>query len=302
MKEIRLQPQLLRSRSLLRPLMFVLYVMMLCFKPVDASAQTAEEGWQLIWHDEFDRDGRPDSTKWGYEIGYSRNHEAQWYAKENVFQRDGHLVIEARQADFPCPAYREGSSSWRNSRKRVEWTSGAVITAGKFSFLFGRVEVSARIPVCKGSWPAIWLLGLKHTWPACGEIDMMEYYMVNGKPTILANACWAGDTADDDQWDNSLTPLTHFTDRDPAWAERFHVWRMDWDKERIMLYLDDELLNEVDLTRTINGKLRGTGINPFHYPQYLLLNLALDIRVKNYDPKDFPMRYEIDYVRVFQKK
>ena len=67
------------------------------------------------------------------------------------------------------------------------------------------------------------------------------------------------------------------------------------------IFLDDELLNVIDLGHTINGKLRGIGINPFHQPQYLLLNLALDTRVRQYDPADFPMRYEIDYVRVFQK-
>ena len=278
----------------------VLLVMVACMYSFNVAAQTTKEEWQLIWHDEFDTDGRPDSTKWGYERGFVRNNEAQWYAPENVFQHDGRLVIEARSADFPCPAYREGNNNWRNSRKRIEWTSGAVITKDRFSFQYGRVEVSARIPVCKGAWPAIWLLGTGLPWPSNGEIDMMEYYQYKGKPTVLANACWGGDKEYDAQWDSSYTLLTHFTDRDPAWAERFHVWRMDWDKDFIRLYLDDELLNEIDLKQTVNGKARGAGVNPFHRPQYLLLNLALDTRVKGYNIADFPMRYEIDYVRVYQ--
>ena len=269
--------------------------------PAEAVAQSGEEKWQLIWHDEFDTAGRPDSTKWVYEYGFERNEEAQWYAAENVFQRDGRLVIEARPAFFPCPAYKEGGTDWRNKRKYITWTGGSVTTKNHFAFQFGRVEVSARIPVCMGAWPAIWLLGSGAAWPACGEIDMMEYYQYEKRPTILANACWAGDSEKDNQWDSSYTPLTHFTDRDPAWAERFHVWRMDWDEKFVRLYLDDELLNEIDLSRTVNGRLRGTGINPFHRPMFLLLNLALDIRVKHYSPADFPMRYEIDYVRVFQK-
>ncbi len=285
------------SRSLAR----ALFIIVLCaVLPAGAAAQVTADSLRLVWHDEFDADGRPDSTKWTYEYGFERNEEAQWYAAENVFQRDGHLVIEARPAFFPCPAYREGSTQWRNNRKHITWTSGSVKTKGLYDFTFGRVEVRARIPVCLGAWPAIWLLGSGVAWPACGEIDMMEYYQYEKRPTILANACWAGDTEKDNQWDSSYTPLTHFTDRDPAWAERFHVWRMDWDEKAIRLYLDDELLNEIDLSRTVNGRLRGTGINPFHRPMFLLLNLALDIRVKHYNPADFPMRYEIDYVRVFQ--
>jgi len=67
--------------------------------PVEATAQ--DDGWHLIWQDEFDVDGIPDSTKWTYERGFERNEELQWYTPENVFQRDGHLVIEARPADFP---------------------------------------------------------------------------------------------------------------------------------------------------------------------------------------------------------
>ncbi|MCR4922062.1 MAG: glycoside hydrolase family 16 protein [Bacteroidaceae bacterium] len=283
-------------------LMCVMYIVVAALTcSIDAAAQTTAEGWRLVWHDEFDTDGRPDSTKWTYERGFVRNEEAQWYAPENVFQRDGHLVIEARPADFPCPTYQEGSTQWRHNRPRILWTSGAVVTKDLFSFQYGRVEVCARIPVCLGAWPAIWLLGIGGGWPACGEIDMMEYYQYEGRPTVLANACWAGDTMKGTQWDSSYTPLTHFTDRDPAWASRFHVWRMDWDEKAIRLYLDDELLNEIDLAKTINGRLRGTGINPFHHPHFLLLNLALDTRIKHYAPADFPMRYEIDYVRVFQK-
>lgn len=259
------------------------------------------DDYRLVWHDEFDTAGRPDSARWNYEHGFVRNYEAQWYADENVYQRDGLMVIEARPADFPCPSFQPGSKHWRNNRERIRWTSGAVETRDSYSFLYGRVEVSARIPVCLGAWPAIWLLGKDLPWPSNGEIDMMEYYQSGGRPTVLANACWGSDRQGEGQWDSSYTPLTHFTEKDPAWASRFHVWRLDWDKDYIRLYLDDELLNEIDLQRTVNGKASGEGVNPFHKPHYLLLNLALDTRVKEYDYADFPMRYEIDYVRVYQK-
>ena len=282
--------------------MRILLTLTFCLMTFSACAQpTRYKGWTLVWHDEFDNDGRPDPTKWDYERGFVRNYEPQWYAPENVYQRDGNLVIEARPADFPCPDYDPDNGNWRKSRQRVEWTSGSVITRGKFDFTYGRMEVRARIPVCRGAWPAIWTLGSQHPWPGNGEVDVLEYYELNGKPTILANACWASDKEDEAIWDSSYTPLTHFTEKDPAWGERFHVWRMDWDSKFIRLYLDEELLNEIDLRKTINGKAGSPGLNPFNYAHYILLNLALDTRVKKYDMRDFPMRYEIDYVRVYQK-
>lgn len=257
--------------------------------------------WQLVWQDEFDGYGRPDTAKWTCEQGFVRNYEAQYYSPENIYREDGLLVIEARAADFHCPDYQPDSRNWRHLRERVEWTSGSLISRGRYSFLYGRVEVRARIPVQAGAWPAIWLLGSTLPWPGNGEIDMLEYYQLNGQPTLLANACWAGKTEDDTQWDSSYWPLTHFTQRDPDWASRFHVWRMDWDKDFIRLYLDDELLNEIPLRQTINGKGGSQGINPFHRPMYLLLNLALDTRVPHYDPALFPIRYEIDYVRIYRR-
>lgn len=278
----------------------ILSIFLFCVLSLPVAAQVDNDNWHLVWHDEFDSNGVPDSTRWNYERGFVRNQEPQWYAPENVYQCDGHLVIEARPADFPCPSYSAESKDWRTSRERIQWTSGAVETRQSFSFLYGRVVVRARIPVCKGAWPAIWLLGKGLPWPSCGEIDMMEYYQHKGQSTVLANACWGSDRKYVGVWDSSYTPLSHFCERDPSWAERFHEWRMDWDEHYIRLYLDDELLNEIDLSRTINGQASGEGINPFRRPQYLLLNLALDTRVREYSLENFPMRYEIDYVRVYQ--
>ena len=259
-------------------------------------------GWQLVWHDEFDGYGRPDSALWAYEQGYVRNYEAQYYTPENVFKQDGRLIIEARPADFANPAYNAESGNWRKNRQHVEWTSGSIVTKDRYTFLYGRVEVCARIPVCEGAWPAIWLLGSSLPWPGNGEIDMLEYYQLNGQPTILANACWAGKTDENMQWDASYWPLEHFLKNDPTWASRFHVWSMVWDEDFIRLYLDDELLNEIPLSKTVNGKASCTGINPFQHPMYLLINLALDTRVKTYNPAYFPIQYEIDYVRIYQRK
>ena len=137
-------------------------------------------------------------------------------------------------------------------------------------------------------------------WPSCGEIDIMEYYPIQGKPHILANMAWGNDRRYNAVWNSRKVPFTHFTDRDPLWAQQFHTWRMDWDEVSIRLYLDDELLNEVPLSTTVNGSI-GQGTNPFTRPQYILLNLALGgTNGGPIDNEAFPMSYEIDYVRVYE--
>lgn len=160
----------------------------------------------------------------------------------------------------------------------------------------------ARIPVAKGAWPAIWLLGTSLPWPHNGEIDVMEYYHTDGIPYILANAAWGGEKRHQAVWNTGKIPYSHFLESDPDWADKFHTWRMDWDETAISIYLDGELLNRIDLSKTVNRGGDGAGINPFHREQFILLNLALG--GDNGGPIDdsaMPMHYEIDYVRVYQK-
>lgn len=263
----------------------------------------AQSDWQLVWSDEFNTDGPLDTSVWNFEQGYARNEEAQWYQQDNAVCKDGLLVIEARkEQNRKNPLYVVGSNDWRTKREFVEYTSSSVNTAGKKEFLYGRFEVKARIPVAKGAWPAIWTLGSSMEWPSCGEIDIMEYYQIKGIPHILANAAWGTDRQWRAKWNSQATPYSHFTEKDADWASKFHIWRMDWDEEAIKLYLDDELLNEIPLSSTINGRI-GKGTNPFTKPQYLLLNLALGgINGGPIDETALPMKYEIDYVRVYQKE
>lgn len=267
-------------------------------------SKAQEDGWKLVWSEEFEQDGRLDTTVWNYEHGFVRNHEDQWYQSENAYQKNGKLVIEARREDAgrKNPGYEAGSTDWRKSREHIVYTSASVNTAGKREFLYGRFEVRAKIPTAGGAWPAIWLLGSGMPWPSCGEIDMMEYYRIGGVPHILANACWGDSIPYHAVWNTKRIPFTHFTGRDAKWADKFHTWRMDWDENSIKLYLDDELLNEIPLSTTVNGSI-GLGTNPFRKPQYILLNLALggDNGGEIAD-EAFPMKYEIDYVRVYQKE
>lgn len=263
----------------------------------------AQDDWQLVWSDEFDTDGSLNSSVWNFEQGYARNEEVQWYQSDNAVCKNGLLIIEARkEQNRKNPLYVSGSNDWRKKREFIDYTSSSVTTAGKKEFLYGRFEIKARIPVAKGAWPAIWTLGSNMEWPSCGEIDIMEYYQIKGIPHILANAAWGTDKPWHAKWDSQATPYSHFTDKDPDWASKFHIWRMDWDEEAIKLYLDDELLNEIPLSSTRNGSI-GKGTNPFTKPQYLLLNLAIGgINGGPIDEAALPMKYEIDYVRVYQKE
>jgi len=264
----------------------------------------AQQDYQLVWSDEFDVEGKP-SNNWTYEYGFVRNEELQWYQSQNAFVKDGCLVIEGRRERFPNPYYVAGSRDWRRNREYVDYTSSCLTTRLSHQFLYGRVEVRAKIPTATGSWPAIWLLGNKWEWPQNGEIDMMEYYIKDGYPSILANACWGSDIRWTAVWDSVVVPFTHFTDKDPAWADKFHIWRMDWTQQSIRLYLDDELFNEIDLSQTFNQGYAGNTENPFAntvpgFGHYLLLNLAIGSNGGTPDITQFPLRYYIDYVRVYQ--
>ncbi len=255
-----------------------------------------ENIYQLVWQDEFDCVGRLNEKYWGYESGFVRNQELQWYQSDNAFCRDGLLIIEGRRESKRNPYFNPTEDDWRKSRKSIDYTSASVTTKGKLSWLYGRFEVRAKISAKAGLWPAIWFLGELGKWPSKGEIDLMEYY----RGMILANAAWGASQPAKPVWDAVKIPLSEFNN--PNWDKRFHIWRMDWDESSIKLYVDDKLLNEIDLTTTINPD----GVNPrnpFLQPHYLILNLAIG-GSQGGDPANtsFPSNYEIDYVRVYQKK
>jgi beta-glucanase (GH16 family) len=147
-----------------------------------------------------------------------------------------------------------------------------------------------------GLWPAIWMLGTERPWPENGEIDILEFFRIDGQPTMVTSTFWLGEDGKQKGKD-SRTLLSHFTDQDPDWLQKFHVWKMDWTPEFIRLYLDDELLNEVDLSKTYQPD----GFNPFHHPHYLLINLAIGAGGGDPAETNFPRKFEVDYVRVYQK-
>ena len=267
----------------------------------DAAGQTAPAsrppdypGYALVWADEFDRNGNPDPNNWTYERGFVRNRELQWYKPENARQADGLLIVEARRERVSNPDFEAGSSDWRRNREFADFTSASLLTRGLHSWRYGRFEMRGRIDTRPGLWPAFWTLGVTGPWPHNGEIDIMEYY----RGMLLANVAWGGAKRFEPIWADTRKPIDSFTG--PGWAGEFHVWRMDWDERAIVLSVDGHRLNEVDLTRTVNQD--GTGTNPFHHPHYLLINLAIG-GTQGGDPSktSFPARYEVDYVRVYQR-
>lgn len=250
-----------------------------------------DHAYNLVWNDEFNEDGKPNLSNWNYEEGFVRNREDQWYQPDNAICKDGFLIIEVKEERKPNPNYKSGSDNWKESREFIEYTSSSLLTKGLHSWQYGRFEMRAKIDTSPGMWPAFWTLGEKGSWPACGEIDIMEYY----RGMLLANVAWAG--SEKSMWDDSKKEVKSFND--PNWAEKFHTWRMDWDEKTINLYVDDILLNSIDLEKTINK--RSQIVNPLKQPHYIIINLAIGgTNGGDHSQTEFPRKYIIDYVRVYQ--
>lgn len=295
------------SSGLRKTLMFIAALTMLStglfsqkpdpFSP-DFSDPSPVPGMMLVWNDEFNTTGKPDSAFWSYEKGFVRNRELQWYQPENANCSNGVLLILGRKEKVKNPGYANPSTRWQVEREYAEYTSASIQTRGKQEWLFGRFEIRARIDTAHGSWPAIWTLGISKPWPSNGEIDIMEFYRVQDIPTILANFAWGTEKRSVAKWDDLKKPLADFTKKDSGWTKKFHVWRMDWNKDSISLWLDDQVLNSTPLNVTINPD----GFNPFLQPHYILLNLAIGAAGGDPSNSSFPIKYEVDYVRVYQSR
>ncbi|MEB2780296.1 glycoside hydrolase family 16 protein [Algoriphagus sp. C2-6-M1] len=253
--------------------------------------------YKLVWQDEFDVNGQVNPAFWSFEKGFVRNNELQWYQKPNAIVEGGNLVITGKKEQIKNSRFDSESTDWKRNREFSEYTSSSINTRGKYEFRYGIMEVRAKLDTSMGMWPAIWTLGVSNPWPSNGEIDVMEYYRVKGVSTILANAAWADEGQYNAKWDEAKIPFSKFLDKDPSWPDQFHLWRMEWTEESIKIFLDNELLNEVDLARTVNPD----GFNPFHQAHYILLNLAIGGNGGDPAASSFPRTYMVDYVRVYQK-
>ncbi len=251
----------------------------------------ATNDWKLVWSDEFNTNGAPNPANWNFEHGFERNHELQWYQPENAVCTNGLLVIEARREHKPNPNYLSGSHDWKTSREWIEYTSASLTSRHLQEFKYGKIEMRARIDTRLGSWPAFWTLGATPGihWPACGEIDIMEFYT----GTVLANFGWQLDGKT--KWLAAKTPIPDF--KDPFWNRDFHLWTMEWNEKKIDLLLDGKMMNHLEMTEADKADAG----NPFRNPVYLIINQAIGGDCGG-DPAqtEFPIRYEVDWVRVYQ--
>ena len=270
-----------------------------------ASAAFAQDSsWKLVWADEFDQGTAPAAAIWNYEHGFVRNRELQYYTKErpeNVRIENGLLVIEGRKERFPNAKHQAEATDWQRAPEFAEYTSGSINTAGKIAWQYGRIEVRAKLPAGKGTWPAIWMMGDKKAnpavrgWPFCGEIDIMEH--VGKTPTNIHATChWGVDGTDRKHRSKGGHTLNH----DPKNTyDEFHVYAIEWDKDKIDFFYDDLKYFSFDIAQADMPD----GSNPFRQKHYLLLNLALGGSWGgDMDDSALPARYEIDYVRVYEHK
>ena len=249
--------------------------------------------WKLVWSDEFDYTGLPDPRKWGYEEGFVRNKEPQYYTRgrlENARVENGALIIEARKETFKNPHFNSGNPKMGIQPEFAEYTSASLTTKNLASWRFGRMEIRAKLPQGAGQWPAFWMLGIDHDstgWPGCGEIDIMEYW-ARQPHEMTSTVHWRKDGKH--QQDSGKLNV-------PSSLGDFHVYALEWDDEKMDFFCDGKKYHTVPLS-----ELEDKGGNAFRKPFYILLNLAIEGRGRKVDDSVFPRQFVVKYVRVYEPK
>jgi beta-glucanase (GH16 family) len=240
----------------------------------------------LIWADEFEVKGVPDTLKWSYDFGDGcpdvcgwGNNEQEFYTNEhrNVRVEDGHLIIEAH----------------KDPKGGKPYTSGRIVSRGKGDWKYGRIVVRAKLPSGRGTWPAIWMLstGWKYGgWPASGEIDIMEH--VGFDPGIVHG------TIHTEKYNHNKGTQKEGSIRVPDASEAFHVYAIEWNENQIDFFVDGMKYHGVQK----NSGEDYTGW-PFDQPFHLIMNVAVGGNwggQHGIDATIWPQRMEVDYVRVYQ--
>lgn len=269
-------------------LLFIVTALFGCHRQSALPQEPGPGPWRLVWSDEFEYTGLPDSAKWGYDVGGHGwgNQELQNYTglrKENARVESGQLIIEAR---------RDGSASQM-------YTSARLLSKGKAEWTYGRFEVRAKLPSGRGTWPAIWMLPSMKSygdggWPDNGEIDIMEH--VGFDPDVVYGSVHTR------AYYHSIG--TQKTGKIAVRTARtgFNVYAVEWTPREIRWYVNDKhyftFRNERLTVRTAHYKQW-----PFDKPFHLILNIAVGGAwggAQGVDQSIWPQRMEVDYVRVYQ--
>ena len=251
-------------------------------EPADPGYDPGSLSYELVWSDEFDTDGLPDPARWAFNVGGGGwgNGELQYYMpKGNASIENGVLTIEARKE-------RRGTCSYSSAR---------MITRNIGDWLYCRIEVRAKLPSGKGTWPAIWMLPTDFAygdWPASGEIDIMEH--VGFDPDVIVQSIHTAKTHGDSASNRST--------RVPGVREEFHTYGVEWLPDRIIFSVDGEQTYVYEKPDAAEGE-RASDAWPFDQRMYLLINLAFGGTwggSMGIDEGCLPARLEVDYVRVYQ--
>ena len=259
-----------------------------------------KQGYKLVWSDEFNYKGKPDSTKWGYDYGFIANEEKQYFTDslKNARVENGYLIIEAHKEkvmnkDFKNPEIK----SWAKYKTEIDsanYSSARIKTEGIADWKYGRIEVSAKLPKGRGMWPAIWMLSENRKtvgWPESGEIDIMEQVGYDNDTihgTIHTKAF--------NHLKGTEKGKKIFV-KDPN--DTFHVYALEWTPEKMDFIVDGVVYNHIVNHHTTTAEW------PFDQKFHLILNVAVGGMWggrKGIDDTIFPQKMTIDYVRVFQKK
>ena len=268
--------------------------------PLPKSAKaphTLEGGWELEWSEEFNGT-RLDTKNWNYELGVIRNEGSfQAYTKDCVKVKDGVLQLiskaeKTRNENFG----KRGAGHWPSSVKTQPFASGSVTTRGTRTFSPpSRLEFRARIPKAKGVWPAIWTMHQnKYKWPANGEIDILEH--ISQEPNTVYSIFRWGKNGNRQEY--KITRTTNI----PQYSKEFHTYVLEWDFDMMRILIDDKEVGRID----INAAKYPNGDNPLLTPCYIIMNTAIGGNgtwpEKADKPEQYPVTFEIDYVRHYTKK
>ena len=244
------------------------------------------EGWELVWHDEFDG-ASIDLKKWEHEINAQGggNNELQYYTNrsENSFIENGSLVIQALKEHYTGP---EGTR---------EFTSARLRTLRKGDWKYGRFEIKAKLPFGQGLWPAIWMLPSENKyggWAASGEIDIME--LVGHEPNKVYGTLHYGG-----EWPDNVQSGKSYNLSQGTFADDFHLFTIEWDTTEFRWYVDGIFYQSQTQWYTQNADYPA----PFDQYFHLLLNVAVggNWPGRPDNSTTFPQQMVVDYVRVYKK-